>query len=293
MRLRGRRRLAVPAGQPRVAAAVTGAGDLFGKDAILRSLVLFNALFALQTGLDAAYLWGGIALPDGVSYASYAHRGAYPLIVTALLAAGFVLVAMREGGPAAGSKAIRALVVAFTLQNIGLVLSSILRLDLYVSVYSLTWLRLAAFIWMGLVALGLALILAQTALKKPATWLVKMNLAAAVLTLYACCFINAPQIIANWNMAHREVASRAGVALDVNYLCRLGPEAIPAINGFLRGGPEDDLGLRRLCAALVKYNPPIDDWRAWSFRAWRLSRYLASTRDAAPSRGTAVEPQAR
>ena len=49
----------------------------------------------MQTGLDLAYLWGGLALPDGMSHAEYAHRGAYPLVVTALLAAGFVLIAMR------------------------------------------------------------------------------------------------------------------------------------------------------------------------------------------------------
>ena len=70
---------------------------LFGKAAILRSLIVFNLMFAVQTVLDAAYLWGGVALPDGMSYASYAHRGAYPLIVTALIAAGFVLAALQAG----------------------------------------------------------------------------------------------------------------------------------------------------------------------------------------------------
>jgi Domain of unknown function (DUF4173) len=74
--------------------------EFFGVATILRSLVLFNLLFAVQTILDAIYLWGNVALPADISYASYAHRGAYPLIVTALLAAGFVLAAMRPGGPA-------------------------------------------------------------------------------------------------------------------------------------------------------------------------------------------------
>ena len=32
-----------------------------------------------------------------MTYAAYAHRGAYPLIVTALIAAGFVLAALRPG----------------------------------------------------------------------------------------------------------------------------------------------------------------------------------------------------
>jgi len=62
---------------------------LFGRAALLRALLLFNAIFAVQTVMDAIYLWGGVALPDGVTYASYAHRGAYALIATALLAALF------------------------------------------------------------------------------------------------------------------------------------------------------------------------------------------------------------
>ncbi len=122
-----------------------------------RSLILFNALFALQSGLDLVYLWGGANLPDGMSHAEYAHRGAYPLIVTALLAAGFVLVAMRPGGPAEQSRLIRPLVLAWIAQNILLVISSIFRLDLYVAAFSLTYLRLAAFIWMLLVADGTAI----------------------------------------------------------------------------------------------------------------------------------------
>ena len=54
---------------------------------MLRSLILFNLLFAVQTVLDIVYLWGNVALPADISYASYAHRGAYPLILTALIAA--------------------------------------------------------------------------------------------------------------------------------------------------------------------------------------------------------------
>src|SRR5262249_20708237 len=85
---------AEPAAEP-IAEPADEEGPLFGRTAILRSLVLFNTLFAVQSVLDATYLWGGLALPDGMTYAAYAHRGAYPLIVTALLAGGFVLAAMQ------------------------------------------------------------------------------------------------------------------------------------------------------------------------------------------------------
>ena len=104
--------------------------ELLGPSIVLRSLILFNLLFAAQSILDGIYLWGHAALPDNLTYAAYAHRGAYPLIATALLAAAFVLVAMRPGGPAEKSKVIRPLVYLWVGQNVRLVASSIRRLDL-------------------------------------------------------------------------------------------------------------------------------------------------------------------
>ena len=101
----------------------------FGEAVILRSLVVFNLMFAVQTSMDIAYLWRGVALPDGMSYASYAHRGAYPLILTALLAASFVIAAMRPGSAAERAPVIRALVFLWIAQNVVLVVSSMLRLD--------------------------------------------------------------------------------------------------------------------------------------------------------------------
>src|SRR6202035_4249303 len=155
----------------------------------LRSLILFNALFALQSGLDLTYLWGGASLPDGLNHAEYAHRGAYLLIATALLAAGFVLIAMRPGGPSEQSGLIRPLVLAWIGQNILLVISSIFRLDLYVATFSLTYLRLAALVWMILVAVGLLLILIQIVWHKTHYWLVTANAAALAIMLYGCCLI--------------------------------------------------------------------------------------------------------
>src|SRR5690606_27350298 len=57
----------------------------------VKTLVVLNAVFLVQLALDARYLLLGAALPEGMTYAQYAHRGAYPLIVTALLAGAMVL----------------------------------------------------------------------------------------------------------------------------------------------------------------------------------------------------------
>jgi hypothetical protein len=252
---------------------------LFGVPAVLRSLILLNMLFALQTVLALTYLWGGASLPDGLSHAEYAHRGAYPLIVTALLAAGFVLVAMRPSGPAEKSRLIRPLVLLWTGQNILLVISSIFRLDLYVAAYSLTYLRLAALIWMVLVAAGLLLMLAQMLLKKPNSWLVAANAATLALVLYGCCFINAPWLVASYNVRHCREVGGSGPNLDLQYLGSLGPQAWPALDAHRKDVPALLMAMDlRFPHARDSIAQPAT-WRAWSFRAWRLRRYLANNPD--------------
>jgi len=278
--LRRIRRIAnqAPESSSTVATEPSDFDHLLGIQAVTRSLILFNALFALQTGLDLIYLWGGVTLPDGLSHAEYAHRGAYPLIVTALLAAGFVLVAMRPGGPAEQSGLIRPLVLVWTGQNILLVLSSILRLDLYVAAYSLTYLRLAALIWMGLVAAGLLLMLIRIALKKPNSWLVTANAATLALVLYGCCFLNAPRVVASYNVEHCREVGGTGPNLDLKYLLSLGPQVLPALDPRLQQIPalqpyvegfrfDQDISALRMRPG---------NWRAWGFRAWRLERYLSN-----------------
>ena len=95
---------------------------------VLLAVILFNLLFLLQNVLDIEYLWSGAALPAGMSYAEYAHRGAYPLILTALLAGLLTLIAFRRQSTGAGWKWARILVYVWLLQNVFLVASSLLRL---------------------------------------------------------------------------------------------------------------------------------------------------------------------
>ncbi|MCK1642936.1 DUF4173 domain-containing protein [Bradyrhizobium sp. 157] len=248
--------------------------EFFGVATILRSLVLFNLLFAVQTILDAIYLWGNVALPADISYASYAHRGAYPLIVTALLAGGFVLAAMRPGGPAEQSKVIRPLVYLWVAQNILLVMSSILRLDLYVQIYLLTWWRVAAFIWMVLVALGLVLIVARIVLNRSNDWLIRANLFTLTITLYVCSLVNFAAIIADYNVSHSREAGGKGVWIDMNYLLSLGPQALPAIDRTIAlRGFDPALVSRRGCL-VEQQAKETASWRSWGFRSWRLQRAL-------------------
>lgn len=253
---------------------------------IIRSLIIFNILFAVQTVLDIVYLWGGVALPDGMSYATYAHRGAYPLIATALLAAGFVIVAMGPKSDTERSPLVRTLVYLWTGQNVLLVISSILRLDLYVAIYSLTYLRIAAFLWMVLVATGLVLIATRIAFRQTNGWLIRMNLASLSVLLYFCCFVNFPKIIADYNVTHSSEKPGDGAALDTAYLLDLGPQAIPALDRYLARQKDVPVYLVRKREALAyAHGARQQNWRAWNYYDRELTDYLRKpSNDAANGR---------
>ena len=140
--LRGRRRAARAAPPPCLRTYADN------REAIVtRSLALFNVAFAVQTTLDIFYLGAGATLPDGMTFASYAHRGAYPLIAAALLAGIFTLWAFpvgRDGGIWS-----RRLIVAWIVQCVVLTTCAAGRLWLYVGEYSLTRWRLATIIWLA------------------------------------------------------------------------------------------------------------------------------------------------
>jgi Domain of unknown function (DUF4173) len=242
---------------------------------IILSLTAFNLIFAVQNGLDLAFLWSGASLPEGVSLADYAHRGAYPLIATALLAGLFVVVFLRPGSAAATSVKVRWLVTLWVVQNILLVSSSILRTLDYVDAYSLTVLRIAALAWMGLVALGLALICFRLLRDRSAAWLINANAAAAAGVLAIAALIDLGAVAAQWNVRHARQAGGPGAPIDLCYLVSLGDSALlPLIEFEQRSLPEPltERVKEARGAQLASLREAQSDWRTWTPRgARRLS----------------------
>ena len=231
----------------------------FNGGSVARSLVVFNAVFAVQSLADAVYLWAGAALPQGMSYAQYAHRGAYPLLVAALLAGAFAVLTRPL---VAGDRGLRLLLLVWMGQTVVLVASSLLRLELYVGVYGLTRLRMAAAIWMAVVAAGLGLVIWQIMRDHAARWMLGRAALLGVVVLWGCCFVSFDAVIARFNLSH-------DVVLDEAYLCQLGPGALPAIVAYRQAGGVLD------CWAYGPVLPVIADWREWGFREWRLLRSLS------------------
>jgi hypothetical protein len=262
---------------------------VFGAAAIRNSLIVFNALFAVQTAMDLLYLWGGIRLPDGVTYADYAHHAAYPLIVTAVLAGAFVLAAMHKDGPGRSSPLIANLVYLWIAQNVWLVISAILRLKLYVEAYALSEMRILAGIWMLLVAVGLILVLAKIILDKSNGWLVMANCASLAVALYGVAWIDFPAVISQYNVEHSHEMTGQGFPLDIGYFEELGPGTIPAIDQLLEQAlfaepneldrfatGRDYLALSSFADQQTRLQLAPVDWQSWTWRQERLRQYLVT-----------------
>ncbi|MGJ8609858.1 MAG: DUF4153 domain-containing protein [Octadecabacter sp.] len=232
----------------------------FNGGSVLRALVVYNCLLGVQSILDLSILFGNVALPDGMSYATYAHRGAYPLMVTAVLAGLFSIAARPYLNE---HKALKPLLVLWIGQNIVLSFSAAMRLDLYISEYGLTYLRIYAFIWIGLVGVGLVIVMWHVLRERSSLLLVGRLVGLGCGTLYVCAYINFAGVIAGSTIAHATDAAD----VDWSYLCGLGSTAQRAVVRSLAENPA--LTPAFPFQDCLKQNVRPSDWRETDFRTSR------------------------
>lgn len=233
-------------------------------ESVQYSLVLFNILFFWQTSTDMGVFTGGASLPKGISFSAYATQGAYPLLFAAI---SIGLFSMAANKIVSQSKTLKVMHYALLAQALFLVITATRRLSLYVEAYSLTYLRLYAFIWMGLVFVGLILTLVQIARNKPLAWLIRSNLLVELGVLYLCSFVDFSYRIASYNIN----AAATVEEIDWTYICDLEESVGPLIKAH------SDRPYPTICPAGSRArfeDDPPRNWRAWEFRNWRMRQSL-------------------
>ncbi len=242
---------------------------------LVRTLVLCNLVFAVQSGLDLVYLTGGKSLPDGMTFAEYAHRGSYPLIAAAILAGLFALVTFRPGGEGERSTLARGLVMLWIGQSVLLAITAAWRLWLYVEQYSLSRWRLATVVWLAIVAVGLAILIERIRRRAGHEWLVARVLVASTAILSLCAVANLDGFIARYNVAHCAEVGGSAAPIDLAYLESLGEPALPAMRTLASASADPDVAseasirAEALRAALLHR---LSDWRSWSIRRSTILR---------------------
>lgn len=249
-----------------------------------------NVLFAAFVIVQVGWLFGGQALvlrTTGLSYAEYARRGFFEL----MWVAGLVLPMLLGAQALIPESDVRTLrwyrrLAALLLLLLGAIMVSAgARMRLYVHYYGISTDRLYAsafMIWLVIVFVSLAFTVLRSRPRAFATGLVVSGFAV----LFTLNVLNPDALVARANLARSEL-DRTGVAgSDLQYLARLGGDAVPLVVSALTSPPADTgaAAASDRCAAarivLERWTGERRDTMGSSWTQWNSarSRGLAAVR---------------
>ncbi|HUS34491.1 MAG TPA: DUF4173 domain-containing protein [Verrucomicrobiae bacterium] len=235
------------------------------------ALALVNVLFAAFVAVQLQYLFGSARMVEttpGLTYATYARRGFFELVIVALLVLPILLGADSVHAADRNKRAFRIQ----SLVLVGLVLcvmaSAMHRMRLYQYAYGLTELRFYVVAFM----IYLAVVFALFCLTVLRGWggLFPMGTVgvgfAAILVLHVA---NPDQWIAKTNIRN----AVAGRAADLPYLTTLSGDAVPTLLRNPQVIPTQDV--------ISRYelrSRDHDDWRAWNYGRHSAERAILESR---------------
>ncbi|MDR2166244.1 MAG: DUF4173 domain-containing protein [Clostridiales bacterium] len=106
---------------------------------VLGSVILIYILFCI---IQFTYLFAGAGLPAGLTYAEYARAGFAQTVAVCAINLLIFGIFLRFGPKEAGRKFLRALLMALLALTVVMLISGAVRLNLYIEVFGMTWLRL-------------------------------------------------------------------------------------------------------------------------------------------------------
>jgi hypothetical protein len=256
---------------------VTPAKPRLGLTEALTLVLAVDALFLVFAGFQVAYLFiGGAASPaPGYSFAEYARRGFFELLVVSLLTLVLVMALARwtrRETPAArvAFQVGTSLMVALTLVILA---SAVKRMVLYEDAFGYTRLRVFTHVFMY--ALGAVLTWrAVTLWWRPERFAIGAFVSAlgAVVAVNA---INPDALIVRLNLARAQDAS----SIDYIYLVGLSSDAVPELaRGLKERAPET---LDTMLAPYARMQQE-SSWPEWNLARARARRALAEVQVPAP-----------
>ena len=260
-----RRRRGQEAGEVEVAPA----RPRLGLTEALTLILAVDALFFVFAGFQVMYLFiGGASSPaEGYTYAEYARRGFFELLLVSMMTLGLVMAlarwTRRESPLAQAAFRVGAsLMVALTVV---IVASAVKRMTLYEDAFGYTRLRLFTHVFMY--ALGAVLTWrAVTLWWRPERFAIGAFVTAlgAVLAVNA---VNPDALIVRLNIARATDSSGP----DVNYLSGLSSDAVPELVRATRLSPGWQAELLSQYAVQL---PEEGSWPEWNLSRARARRAL-------------------
>ncbi|MEU8898787.1 DUF4173 domain-containing protein [Nocardia sp. NPDC048505] len=228
-----------------------------------------TALFAVFVATQLAVLFGGngyVQRTAELTYAEYARGGFWQLSIVSMLTLGVIAAVQSWAAQdSAGQRRwLRLAVAVLSVLTLVIVASAVHRMWTYQQAYGFTVLRLLVEVfevWIGLIYL---LVLASL-IRLRRHWIPRAAAGSAAATLLALAWVNPEALIADRNIdrwlsgATVETTDGRQVkpALDLEYLGRLSPDALPATERL----PAD---WRDRIATAIRADLDEDSWQGWN-----------------------------
>lgn len=176
--------------------------------------VLLNVMLVVLNVGDVQTLYLGGGLPKGISHSDFVHDGVQIVILSILIATGLIMFLFRHDFSGVKQhKGLTLLVYIWILQNIIMLSSVVMRNNIYVHVFDLTYMRIGVYVWLFLAVIGLSIMFWKI-LKQQSNWfLIKTNVALWFTVLAIATCVNWDKLITNYNINSKPLTS-----LDFRYL---------------------------------------------------------------------------
>jgi hypothetical protein len=232
-------------------------------------LSIINAIYVFFTLIQFSYLFGGFSLdlPQQFTYAEYARRGFFELVLVTLINFSILLGLIywtKKAGRVMDQtiQVLESLLVGCTLIMLG---SAFIRMYLYEQMYGFTYLRVLTHAFM--ILLFVLFIFTLCRIWNVHVKLFKYYLLTAIAAFVLVNYFNSDVLITKWNIERYEQTGK----IDVGYLSSLSDSAIPQLTGLLQA--KDEAVRAKTENYLYERKKELNGERSW--QSFNLSRLHA------------------
>jgi hypothetical protein len=231
-------------------------------------LSIINTIYVFFTLIQFSYLFGGFSLdlPQQFTYAEYARRGFFELVLVTLINFSILLALIywtKKVGKVMDRtiQVLESLLVGCTLIMLG---SAFIRMYLYEQMYGFTYLRVLTHAFM--ILLFVLFIFTLCRIWDVRVKLFKYYLLTAIAAFVLINYANIDVLITKLNIERYEQTGK----IDVGYLSSLSDSAIPQLIGLLQAKDEVSAKTENY---LYERKKELNEERSW--QSFNLSRLHA------------------
>lgn len=211
-------------------------------------------------------------LPEGLTYAEYARRGFFELIVVALINTAIVLGGLNftKISGVLSDRLFKGLNSALLISTFILLFSAHFRMSLYEEVYGYTYLRVFTHAFMVMVFFILSITLCKVWFDRItlAKWYITIGIISYVLINY----INVDAFIAQRNLERYYNTGK----IDVYYLAGMSYDALPYL-GVLAKEPNQPIALEasKVISQKKRKLSVVEKWQSYNLSKEKARKFLA------------------